>query len=310
MTLDSSSYLVAPKTDGVRFLLMLTISQIGDPLAVMISRDMSMYEVEIWAPDTFFENGCLIDGELAWGNSCVGCGQLIYFAFDCIMMNGKRTRDEKLIDRIDRLNKVLSLTNIQNDWVQEFSKSGDYSVLDFIPGEQKIVATPGNAHMLTIQTKTMQRMDFWASKHNGHGNDWTCHEGVACDGLIFTPIDLPVYVNTHRNLFKWKPADMITVDVMVNDGKIYAVNDNGEILQMDELCGRTIGVLSKEMDSGVFECTVKVTGVAIILSPMRKRNDKDSPNSINTLESTITGTINTIELDEILRWATAVGTRK
>ena len=64
-------FMISLKTDGIRYLLILTTKPNSiEPIALMIDRAFNMHEVEIWANEEFFYNGCLFDGELV--RNCVG----------------------------------------------------------------------------------------------------------------------------------------------------------------------------------------------------------------------------------------------
>ena len=301
---DPSAYLVTPKTDGVRYLLALTTNSDGLPVAVMIGRDMRMFEVELWAPDTFFHKGCLIDGELAWDTGSHGVGVLVYCAFDCMMMGGTRYRDEPLVDRMVALNDALLLSDTQREWVEVYKITGDADKLQFIPEEGKIVATPQNSHMLTLRPKAMERLGTWASRISGADRGaWTSDERIDTDGLVFTPMALPVYVNTHRELFKWKPVEMMTVDVEIERGRARGVDDTGSVCEIDTLCGRNVSLVSDEIDDGIFECSIALTPVSITLTPARRRKDKHAPNSIKTIEATVEGKAHSVTIAEVVAWA-------
>jgi hypothetical protein len=301
---DPSEYLVTPKTDGVRYLLVLTTNSDGLPIAVMIGRDMRMFEVELWAPDTFFQQGCLIDGELAWDSGSRGVGVLVYCAFDCMMMGGTRYRDKPLVDRMVALNGALLLSDTQREWVEVFKMTDDADKLQFIPEEGKIVATPNNSHMLRLRPKAMERLGTWASSITGTDRGaWVSDERIETDGLVFTPMALPVYVNTHRRLFKWKPVDLMTVDIEVESGRTMGVDDSGSVCQIDTLCGRNVSLASDEIDNGIFECSIALTPVSITLTPVRRRKDKHAPNSIKTIEATVEGKAHAVTIAEVAAWA-------
>lgn len=46
------------------------------------------------------------------------------------------------------------------------------------------------------------------------------------DGVIFTPINEPIRMGTHRTLFKWKPKEKCTVDFLVKDGHLCIQNES------------------------------------------------------------------------------------
>jgi len=65
--LKPEDYVVAEKTDGVRYGLLLCRDHEGHPVAVMIDRAGRKFEVVVRAPGRYFDGmGTLLDGELAW----------------------------------------------------------------------------------------------------------------------------------------------------------------------------------------------------------------------------------------------------
>ncbi|AJF97996.1 mRNA capping enzyme [Pandoravirus inopinatum] len=65
--LNPDEYVVAEKTDGVRYALLLCGDEAGRPMAVMIDRAGRKFEVAVRAAARFFGGtGTLLDGELAW----------------------------------------------------------------------------------------------------------------------------------------------------------------------------------------------------------------------------------------------------
>lgn len=65
--LNPDEYVVAEKTDGVRYALLLCSDETGSPMAVMVDRAGRKFEVAVRAAARFFAGaGTLLDGELAW----------------------------------------------------------------------------------------------------------------------------------------------------------------------------------------------------------------------------------------------------
>ena len=83
--LKNEDFLAALKTDGVRYLLVLTTKPNStEPISLMIDRALNMYEIEIWANEEYFYNGCLLDGELVWSTS----EELQFIIFDVVIFKG------------------------------------------------------------------------------------------------------------------------------------------------------------------------------------------------------------------------------
>jgi len=94
------------------------------------------------------------------------------------------------------------------------------------------------------------------------------------DGVIFTPIDEPVRMGTHRTLFKWKPREKITIDFFVKDGN-FCIQHESKMLKVQED--------STFKEEGIFEC--HYDGKSWI--PEKKRTDKSHPNNKRTFERTL-----------------------
>ena len=95
------------------------------------------------------------------------------------------------------------------------------------------------------------------------------------DGVIFTPVNEPVRMGTHRTLFKWKPREKITIDFLVKCGKFY-IQHEGTMLKVQEVPD------FKEAD-GIFECYYD--GSKWISE--KRRTDKSHPNNKRTFERTM-----------------------
>lgn len=108
------------------------------------------------------------------------------------------------------------------------------------------------------------------------------------DGVIFTPIDEPIRMGTHRTLFKWKPREKITIDFLLNDGK-FCIQHESKML-----------VVQRYPDhadkNGIYECSFD----GDIWEPMFKRNDKSHPNNKRTYERTLVNIKENIKFCELV----------
>ena len=309
MSRPLTDYLLTPKVDGVRQLLLLTRREDGRPVAVMISREMEMYEIEVWASEAHFDDGTLLDGELAW--SCKDDQSALtmeYYAFDCMCMAGRRLRDETLLVRLGAVTDAVTLLPMHDDRIARFSRERDAELLDFIAEDGRIVCTPDNRYGLRLRTKPMLRASEWARRLSTYGEAaaWGEDSGAAYDGIIFTPIQCPVYVGSHLTLYKWKPVGSITVDVAVRDGALYLRSDEREV-RVESVGGYTLRLGIGDIDDGVFECTLETVGHGFTLFPQRRREDKRSPNKVQTVESTIECAIDAVSMDELRDWCSESG---
>jgi hypothetical protein len=94
------------------------------------------------------------------------------------------------------------------------------------------------------------------------------------DGVIFTPINEPVRMGTHRTLFKWKPLERITIDFLIRNGN-FCIQHEGKMLKVQH---------DQEFkDEGIFECEFYCDK----WKPLKKRTDKSHPNNKMTYERTL-----------------------
>jgi hypothetical protein len=100
--------------------------------------------------------------------------------------------------------------------------------------------------------------------------------GEHTDGVIFTPVNEPVRMGTHRTLFKWKPLDRITVDFAVREEK-FCIQHEGKFLRVQD-CS------DEEENGAIYECFYDENSV---WRPLKKRTDKSHPNNKRTYERTL-----------------------
>lgn len=99
--------------------------------------------------------------------------------------------------------------------------------------------------------------------------------GEKTDGVIFTPVDEPVRMGTHRTLFKWKPHDRITIDFYLKNGN-FCIQHESKMLVVQKYPEHS----DKE---GIYECSFD----GDIWEPVMKRTDKSHPNNKRTYERTL-----------------------
>lgn len=98
--------------------------------------------------------------------------------------------------------------------------------------------------------------------------------GEHTDGVIFTPVNEPIRMGTHRTLFKWKPFERITIDFLVKDGKFYIQHESSLVLIQHD---------PEFIETGIFECSYD----GHRWTPIKKRDDKSHPNNKLTFERTL-----------------------
>lgn len=293
-----NDYLVALKSDGVRYLLLLTRYE-GVPRAVMIDRLLRLYEVEVWANDDYFD-GTLFDGELLWDYADQCAARLLYLVFDVYHLRGRSCRALTYAERVEHVHRsVLSETPLP-------AAPGD-ALERFLEDEDKVHAV-NNPHALRLLPKRVlparEVGRVWGSRRfAAHMND----------GLIFTPL------NDRQRTFKWKLQHTIDLlfdfgghggaalsvtpsvralqssstvpfeSVALERGAPYRVEPQRPNNQMVEL------VVKAELEAGrlpvrvVLECLCDVDRDArlVTLLPIKRRTDKTDPNSVHTATQTL-----------------------
>jgi hypothetical protein len=202
----AKKYMVAEKTDGVRYLLLLTHYPRefgGQPVALMLNRKNDIYEIRVTAEEDYFQ-GSLFDGELVWsyeGGENRPPRQ-IYLVFDLISNKGVSFINENLITRFTVVSEIFDYSgkDVADDprkWLEQSQELAE---------AHKIVCE-GNQYCLTFKPKSMytvQHLDtVWRTRKALHHKT---------DGLIFTPVEEPIQTGTHSTMFKWKSHH--TVDVV------------------------------------------------------------------------------------------------
>ena len=315
---NAADFLVTAKTDGVRFQLLLTTRPDGRPITVMIGRDMCMYEIETMAPENFYTDGTLLDGELAWCTHRDYDRTLVYVAFDAMTIAGYHVGRQPLLERLYAVTRCVGLTDAQMQAVHDYTTAqddGDPDLIAFIVGEDKVVATPNNYGCLSLTTKPMLPTATWAARLARRGDTSEASalaaasgpedRGLAVDGLVFTPLKLPVYVNTHRSLFKWKPSDRCTVDVCMRDGRPFVrATGSQELVELRAVEGAPVAASGDRLANGVYECAIELRDDAVHLEPRLRRHDRQEPNTAATVAGTLRSKQQNVSISDIVSWST------
>jgi hypothetical protein len=173
-------YVVAQKTDGTRYLLLLV--SVGDQqFCVMCDRKVTMWLVDLKFAPEVHANETLFDGELVRNELE---NRYLFEVFD-LVSSGQNARST---------NSYIVRMNNAKDIIERCHKH-----------------EPPHGQRYPFQIKVKR---YWPT----HKIDQlTCstrmHQGCRCDGLVFTPVKL--FVKPYRNnyMFKWK--DQHTIDPLV-----------------------------------------------------------------------------------------------
>lgn len=300
--LKTDDFLVALKTDGVRHLLLMTTKPNStEPISLMIDRTLRMSEIEVWASEEYFYNGCLLDGELVWNNN----EELQFVVFDVILFKGVDCINYNYRDRLRIIHtNILSMdANMDDDTIEKI-----------IAEEDKFCAR-NNMNNLQLYPKIcvskQQLDDIWKSRNLcSHRND----------GIIFTWNDAPVHTGTSTDVFKWKPSHSIDIRcICYDDVWSFWGNDNSSDDEIN--ITKNIGLFETSIDTDskflqtlkrkgqfVVECLIIISGNKVVLEPERERTDKKTANTMKTIEATIRNAKEQVSIDELFNLMTCNST--
>lgn len=296
--LRTDDFLAALKTDGVRYLLLLTTKPNStDPIAIMIDRSKKMYEVEIWANEDFFQNGSLYDGELAWDQDTMA-----YIVFDVILTKGVVCSRLPYRERMQIVHNTILCVS---------SSHSDESIEAMIAEESKFLARHNINNLQVVPKKCVAKgslATLWLDRATStHRND----------GIIFTRNNAAIETGTCSSILKWKPSHSVDVRVSCGDEGRWTIHSNMD--NSSGLCDITNGIdeydLSlvnnkllttvKDRLPCVLECVVSIHEEAIVLLPERERTDKTAPNTMHTVRATIRNVLQNIGSDDLIKLVSA-----
>ena len=140
------------------------------------------------------------------------------------------------------------------------------------------VVTKGPSFKVKLRMKTM-----WPAR--AVTEVWERSKDSA-DGLVFTPVNEPVQMETHETMFKWKPLDRITVDFKVDSGYL-CIWERGKGLIKVQRTNAKEGL--------ILECKY----VDDMWVPVKVREDKDMPNNRRTMMRTMVNIREDIRIQKI-----------
>lgn len=301
LQLYNEDYLVALKTDGVRYVLMMSMID-GAPRAVMVNRALKFYEVEVWADIDFFEKNTVFDGELVWerkGDSL----SLLYMAFDIIMIKGESCMSMKFSDRVNKFHNLIANLNSDDSLEQMEQKIIDEKTIAFVNNMNNMRILPKKfVSMSHIQT-------IWEDRQRlNHKND----------GIIFTKNASEIKIGTDYESFKWKPENTVDVffdfgtrEISVRNGKKFEAFDTAHVqstqLKVHFCENKLIQCLSETIANSkvkkmVIECSCKIDSQSntVMLFPVKNRSDRETPNDKHTIESTIKNIQESVDIQDII----------
>ena len=271
--LKKFKYLACPKSDGMRF-LMVCSNITGNNKCYMVDRAFRFYEVDQYFDEGVYTN-TIFDGEL------VQTGEdkkWTYVIHDCVVFKNNNVSQKSFTDRYEYVNTA----------VETFWSFPDDSTF---PIEIK--------HFFKFNEIKQLVSDMNDSKINHN-----------TDGIIFTPIDLPVGMHTQYTLFKWKPRDLHTFDFKIDeraDDIVAQINEKGEITDFASVnknteVGKIFYEKLKELkdykNGSIVECNYNE--VTECYEPKLVRTGKTHPNGIFTVDKTLLNIRQNITVQELI----------
>lgn len=293
-TLRSNQYVVADKSDGVRYALFLTRVG-GREQSVLIDRKLEVFQCPVAACKKCF-NGSLFDGELLWIDGPNGSRCQTLLIFDVSLWRGDANVAQRpLHARLELIRKVFGLEGkvTNTEAAQAAAKMGK-------------VVCGGNAHGLSFQPKQCMPLDMLDTllRHM---------KGLPyrSDGLLLTPVEEPIRSGTHETMFKLKWRHTIDLEVNVASGEILfglggvkTANGRSPIQNLGIKIGpRFLDDLraalrpSDGLIGTIVECELDLSRT---ISFFDIRRDKRHPNSQRTIERTLINVQEAITAEELL----------
>lgn len=214
-SLLSGKYVVAHKTDGVRYFLLLTLrpGRGREPIALMVNRAGHMYEVSVGGPRSYFEEGSLYDGELVWDGG--GCTSLSYLVFDVFVAAGTDWSHSPYSSRLQTIHDTLYRSWSDGQLpLPEWDSSGSdttssASLEQRLDEEGRIVSCQTSPFALSLLPKRCVPVSslptLWRERETSPHR---------MDGLVFTAISEPIRHGPSRCILKWKLHQTIDLSVV------------------------------------------------------------------------------------------------
>ena len=200
-TLMKGKYVVADKSDGTRFSLLLTRVD-GREMSFLIDRKMSMYQIPVAASKAFFD-GSLFDGELVWSHSAEAQQSpcQTFLIFDLVALRGSdEARNFTLLKRLELIRNLFDTDGITVNsprHAHALAKAG------------KIICG-GNSHGLSFKPKECFHIDMMDTLLRKLSS-----LPYKTDGIVFTPVNCGGVTGTHPTLFKLKSLHTVDVECTV-----------------------------------------------------------------------------------------------
>lgn len=299
--LMAEEYVVADKSDGVRFTLFLTTA--GDnETAVFIDRKLKLYQVPVAATRSAFQ-GTIFDGELVAINEDGEGVSHCFLVFDVLAFRG--SSDISRENLLRRLEIIRSALDVEGECL---TSPADATRL----AKQGRIICGGSRNGLFFKPKPcFQFSDLDVLVRNIKQLPYPA------DGIIFTPIQEPVRLCSAPKTFKLKTRH--TIDLEIQDGKLLVGMGGGRNtatrrMDLEEACPeiRYSQALLYNVDKLATSPTCAVPLIVEFavegedpyhLVSGQVRSDKTHPNTAAVVRTTVENIREKITVEEILQYA-------
>lgn len=200
-TVKNKPFWVCEKSDGTRFLLVVTKFDGLNVAALVGRRADDIYAIKLQKVPRDLYKGTVLDGEMVLDKQT---NRQTFLAFDALLVAGRDVRDRPFSERyLDMCAAMMHYEPHERDSIA-------FKVKTFFP-------VPRLNECMDSRRDAVRSRFGW-------------------DGLIFTPENHPVVAGRNFHMFKWKPVDLITIDFCVNqDGRTLLVNDQTGLVPVGTL---------------------------------------------------------------------------
>jgi hypothetical protein len=267
-------YVVAEKTDGVRYALMCCTLPAplspGGParglinVCVLVDRALAAYLFPVRHLPRAAYQGTLLDGELVWNRGAAGGAPgWEYVVFDAVSVSGVPVFESSLPRRLEAVERALGV----------YREAGGRAA--------------GDPARVSVKRFFDTVEQYAAREPTGH----------AVDGLILTPVDQEIVYGRHMSLFKLKSKH--TVDFLVQpDGvglAVYDSNGGGH-----RVVARLAGGEPPQAPGAVVECAPRGGGRGgCEWTVVGARTDKNTANDLLTYEKTLLNMAERLTEDDV-----------
>lgn len=317
---ERNNYVALEKTDGVRYLLLLTSFQ-NTPYAILVDRKMEMRIVNLDLPYKVYEKEVLFDGELAQN---IDNGLYTFLIFDLVYTGISDARGETFSRQTGYATRMKQANDlIRENWQKTTTTDAEYKGYSSNNGNGNSIAEANNSkNTFKIKVKRYVKLADFANifANACQHNTWT-HHGFHIDGFVFVPSRQVVEPFRNQQQYKFKPTERHTIDVQLMQvgGKqnrdslqfeLLAKNSRNSParLALVEPCALNLSFLEKhrinmqqchdKKINFIVECSWDTTLKCWILQ--QPRSDKQTPNSLHTIEQTKLNIDEDIKLDELV----------